>query len=267
MNAWYDSIIHSFFCYVDSLDTSSISEKVELAVVEKSGKYGLIHVNHLQGEPVEDGFYFEEMVIPCVFENLYYPDFAGNCCLFMIQDGKHGVLSLKAARLSEGVELFIEEMIPCRYDQINYTYDCPAAFVMRRSGKEYYYDLICNKISEPYDQIQCLCPNILGCWKWNKQIIVNLNDEAEFYQPEDGWQYHYVCEYNEGSVFRITQEEYTLEYLPVRLGFYSREKQSFYCTEIFDQVKIVAVDSYKGMFFLEKIDVFINNRWKELVMK
>lgn len=261
MNELYDSVVHSFFCYMCMTDESSESIRVELAIVEKAGKYGLVQVHQLLLENTDDSCYHEELIIPCVFENLYYPEIAGVSCLFVVQDGKHGVLSMKAIKVMEGAELVIKEWIPCRYDQIHYNYDCPAAFLMRRKGKEYYYDLYYDEISKPYDLVQCLYPNILACWEWKRQIIINLNDEAEFYQPEDGWRYQYACRYKEGCIFRITKEEATLKPAPVRLGFYSETKRSFYCTEIFEQAKIIAADIGQGTFCVAKIEVLVDGKW------
>lgn len=175
----YDSVVHSFRCYVEISGHPSETAEVELEIVVKKQKYGLLQVIYLPS----DGkvCHSKEDVIPCIYDHLSYQMIVGGSCLIAVQKEKCGILSIQAITTPSGYVLSIKEIVPCKYDRIEYQVDCPAMFHLFHSGKESYYDLICKKTSATYDTIQILYPNILECWNGNIQTVVNLNNSTESY--------------------------------------------------------------------------------------
>ena len=174
MNSSYDYVVHSFRCNVELLNHSGESVEIELEIVTKNKKYGLLQVNFSPSDT--EAHYIREEVIPCVYDNLYHQMIVGGDCLFAVQDGKHGALSLQAISTPSGYILSIKPLIPCKYDRIEYHFDCPAMLHLFHIGKESYYNLIHRRISIAYDTIQVLHPNILECWKGDSHEIIDLND-------------------------------------------------------------------------------------------
>ena len=170
----YDSVAHAFRCNIELSENPSNTAEIELEIVTKNEKYGLLQVSYLPFD--NEIHYTKEEVVPCVYDNLYYQPMIGGDCLFAVQSGKHGVLSIQAIETPFGYVLSVKVLVPCKYNRIEYHFDCPAMLHLFHTGKESFYNLIHNETSTAYDVIQTLHPNILECWSGEHKEIVDLNE-------------------------------------------------------------------------------------------
>lgn len=255
----YDNIISSFLCVVPLIEDPLESIEVDLCIVSYNDKYGLIYKEDMICRELGKSINREQMVLPCVNENIFCDGirYIGN--LIIVNNGKQGLTSLQAAACQGGFTVIAKELLPCIYDQITNCLDTLSIMLLYQGGKVLYYDVDSNEISVPYDEVQSIHFGILGCWEENKQKIVNLYSDVELYQPELGWKYDFLCRYDNGCVFKVAKNGRTVDDLSARLVFYSDCHQKVCYTKIYDQISVFALDDGCGCLKATEIHLISND--------
>lgn len=259
------TIICSFRCLVPMIEDNSEHIEIEMLIVSKDGKYGLEYIIESCVDEIDNVGLNSRTIIQCVNDNLFC-DSLGHCSyLIVVNEGKQGLITLQAKEIRGGFMVITKEIFPCVYDQIINCPDTPSIILLYQAGKVLYYD-ICKKICcGPFDAIQGLYCNVFGCWKGNQQQIRCSDEEIEFYHPELGWKYDFLCRYDNGSVFKVSKIDKTIDDLEGRLVFYSEDEQKVYYTGIYEQISIFALDDGYSCFKATEIHLINNNEIRKIV--
>ena len=253
----YDTIVSTFTCSVPMLEDASVYVELDLLIVLKDGKYGLEYIADCYAACRPDVGYYTKTVIPCIYDNLFC-DSHGYCSYFiMVNKGKQGMICLQVLDIRGEFLVIAKEILPSVYDQIVNCLDTPAIILLYQAGKVLYYDICKEKLCGPYDAVQGLYYNVFGCWKGNHQQILCAAEDIEFYQPEPGWKYDFLCRYENGCIFKVSKIDKTIDDLEGRLVFYSEHNQKVDYTGVYEQISVFTLDDGYGCLKATEIH-FIN---------
>lgn len=137
----YESTVKSAWCEIPVLGTYMEKVKVDLSIVQKNGKMGVMQTEYVQFNGKEITW-LQDMVVACCYDEVEFIKTGVGVYLLVRNGGKQGILSMAAADTDKSSQIFAEELISIAYEEVTYKPGTPGSFIMRKCGTILEYDLL-----------------------------------------------------------------------------------------------------------------------------
>ena len=249
-NPKYDEVVWSELCFLKEIGCDYYVGGLDLSIVEKNGKYGMIFTEHSFVPNEDSGFpiYNVYGILDCEYDAIYSLHRENKGYFVAFQGGKCGLIQATASGWKEFCDC--REIFPCSYDRIELIDTGYCEIIVIQSGENlFYYNVDTGNRSDLYDRI----------WVEKSFVFCAIDGETEvFYIRNDKFvmksknEIDYVGRYKNRYVF-IEREGYCgpdENKMPVingKICFYREGNNTVLKTKRLENITVFKNDDLIGM--------------------
>lgn len=142
----FDCTLKSELCELPVLGTNDKKIKVDLSIVEKKGKVGVVQAEKNEWQ-FEEGYYICEYILFCEYDEIEFLRTASGTGLLIRKNNKTGFYTLTATSEDKNSHIFCDELFPCVYNKIEYVGGYPAYFNLYKENNVMKYNVLTKEMT------------------------------------------------------------------------------------------------------------------------